>query len=38
MAASTTIGFIGVGVMGNPIASHLLAKGHSLVAYGGKLV
>ena len=28
-----TIGFIGVGVMGNPIAKHLIAKGHKIVAY-----
>ena len=27
------IGFIGVGVMGNPIARHLIAKGHEVVVY-----
>jgi 2-hydroxy-3-oxopropionate reductase len=27
------IGFIGVGVMGNPIAKHLIAKGHEVVVY-----
>jgi 2-hydroxy-3-oxopropionate reductase len=31
--AQRTIGFIGVGVMGNPIAKHLLAKGHELLVY-----
>ncbi|MBU1361341.1 MAG: NAD(P)-dependent oxidoreductase [Gammaproteobacteria bacterium] len=28
-----TLGFIGVGVMGRPIAQHLLAKGHTVLAY-----
>lgn len=28
-----TIGFIGVGVMGNPIAKHLVAKGHEVIVY-----
>ena len=27
------IGFIGVGVMGNPIARHLIAKGHEVIVY-----
>jgi len=27
------IGFIGVGVMGNPIARHLIAKGHELIVF-----
>jgi 2-hydroxy-3-oxopropionate reductase len=30
---SKVIGFIGVGVMGNPIARHLLAKGHEVIVY-----
>jgi 2-hydroxy-3-oxopropionate reductase len=30
---SKVIGFIGVGVMGNPIAKHLLAKGHEVIVY-----
>lgn len=33
MQAKRIIGFIGVGVMGNPIAMHLLAKGHEVVVY-----
>ncbi|MEO5671398.1 MAG: NAD(P)-dependent oxidoreductase [Ramlibacter sp.] len=33
MADKRIIGFIGVGVMGNPIAKHLIAKGHDLVVY-----
>ena len=33
MAEKRIIGFIGVGVMGNPIAKHLIAKGHELVVY-----
>lgn len=33
MAEKRTIGFIGVGVMGNPIAQHILARGHELVIY-----
>ncbi len=28
-----TIGFIGVGVMGNPIARHLIGQGHALIVY-----
>lgn len=32
-SAKKTIGFIGVGVMGNPIATHLVAKGHDVVVY-----
>jgi 2-hydroxy-3-oxopropionate reductase len=31
--AQRIIGFIGVGVMGNPIARHLIAKGHEVVVY-----
>jgi 2-hydroxy-3-oxopropionate reductase len=27
------VGFIGVGVMGNPIGKHLIAKGHELLVY-----
>jgi len=33
MSEQKTLGFIGVGVMGNPIAKHLLAKGHTVLAY-----
>lgn len=33
MADKRVIGFIGVGVMGNPIGKHLLARGHELVVY-----
>ena len=33
MSDNKTLGFIGVGVMGNPIARHLIAKGHRLVVY-----
>lgn len=33
MAEKRIIGFIGVGVMGNPIAKHLIARGHELVVY-----
>lgn len=33
MSETGTIGFIGVGVMGNPIAKHLIAKGHTVLAY-----
>ncbi|WP_038205060.1 NAD(P)-dependent oxidoreductase [Xenophilus azovorans] len=32
MSEQKTIGFIGVGVMGNPIARHLIAKGHTVLA------
>lgn len=28
-----TIGFIGLGVMGKPMAKHLLAKGHAVIAF-----
>jgi 2-hydroxy-3-oxopropionate reductase len=30
---SQVIGFIGVGVMGNPIARHLIARGHEVIVY-----
>jgi 2-hydroxy-3-oxopropionate reductase len=33
MSDKKTLGFIGVGVMGHPIARHLLAKGHPVLAY-----
>ena len=33
MSKNELVGFIGVGVMGNPIAKHLIAKGHRLVVY-----
>ncbi|HEY2254944.1 MAG TPA: NAD(P)-dependent oxidoreductase [Variovorax sp.] len=33
MSDNKTLGFIGVGVMGHPIAKHLLAKGHTVIAY-----
>jgi len=33
MSNEILVGFIGVGVMGNPIAKHLMAKGHKLVIY-----
>lgn len=33
MAESLKIGFVGVGVMGHPIARHLIARGHELIAY-----
>lgn len=33
MTAKRMIGFIGVGVMGNPIAKHLISRGHELVVY-----
>jgi 2-hydroxy-3-oxopropionate reductase len=33
MSEPKTIGFIGVGVMGNPIARHLIGKGHTVLAY-----
>jgi 2-hydroxy-3-oxopropionate reductase len=33
MSTKKTLGFIGVGVMGNPIAKHLLAQGHELIVY-----
>ena len=28
-----TVGFIGLGVMGRPMARHVLAKGHAVVAF-----
>ena len=28
-----TVGFIGLGVMGRPMAKHILAKGYAVVAY-----
>ena len=33
MANTPPLGFIGVGVMGHPMAKHLLAKGHAVLAY-----
>lgn len=33
MAENKTLGFIGIGVMGNPIARHLIAKGHRMTVY-----
>src|SRR4051794_25258667 len=33
MADKDTIGFIGLGVMGKPMAGHLLAKGYPLVVH-----
>ncbi|MES3004161.1 MAG: NAD(P)-dependent oxidoreductase [Pseudomonadota bacterium] len=33
MADRKIIGFIGVGVMGNPIAKHLIAKGHEVIVF-----
>jgi 2-hydroxy-3-oxopropionate reductase len=33
MTDSKTVGFIGVGVMGRPIARHLIAAGHAVIAY-----
>jgi len=33
MSERKTIGFIGVGVMGNPMAKHLIAKGHEVIVY-----
>ncbi len=33
MTEKRIIGFIGVGVMGNPIGKHLLERGHELVVY-----
>jgi 2-hydroxy-3-oxopropionate reductase len=33
MSEKRVIGFVGVGVMGNPIARHLIAKGHEVVVY-----
>src|SRR5579862_9223432 len=33
MADADTIGFIGLGVMGKPMAKHLVAKGHTLVVH-----
>jgi len=33
MEAERTLGFIGVGVMGRPMAGHLLAQGHAVVVH-----
>ena len=33
MADKKIIGFVGVGVMGNPIARHLIAKGHEVIVF-----
>lgn len=33
MKQERSLGFIGVGVMGRPMAGHLLARGHTLVVY-----
>ncbi|MCC7484009.1 MAG: NAD(P)-dependent oxidoreductase [Burkholderiales bacterium] len=33
MSERRTIGFVGVGVMGNPMSKHLLAKGHEVIVY-----
>jgi 2-hydroxy-3-oxopropionate reductase len=33
MADRKVIGFVGVGVMGNPIARHLLARGHEVIVF-----
>lgn len=33
MTEKASIGFVGVGVMGNPIARHIIAKGHSVLVY-----
>ncbi|HYF20556.1 MAG TPA: NAD(P)-dependent oxidoreductase [Ramlibacter sp.] len=33
MSEKLVIGFVGVGVMGNPIAHHLLARGHEVIVY-----
>jgi len=32
------IGFIGLGIMGAPMAEHLLAGGHALAVFGGRRV
>src|SRR5712671_3788044 len=32
------VGFIGLGIMGAPMAEHLIAGGHSLVVFGGRRV
>src|SRR6266436_638317 len=32
------IGFIGLGIMGRPMAGHLLAGGHALNVFGGRSV
>jgi 2-hydroxy-3-oxopropionate reductase len=32
------VGFIGLGIMGRPMAGHLLAAGHSLFVFGGRSV
>jgi 2-hydroxy-3-oxopropionate reductase len=33
MSERRAIGFVGVGVMGNPMSKHLLAKGHEVIVY-----
>jgi 2-hydroxy-3-oxopropionate reductase len=33
MSKNSSLGFIGVGVMGHPIGKHLLSKGHDLLVY-----
>lgn len=33
MSDRKVIGFVGVGVMGNPIAKHLVARGHDVIVY-----
>lgn len=33
MSERKSIGFVGVGVMGNPMAKHLIAKGHEVIVY-----
>ena len=33
MGGKSTIGFIGLGIMGNPMAGHLLRAGHKMVVY-----
>src|SRR5260221_12457451 len=32
------VGFIGLGIMGAPMAEHLIAGGHSLAIFGGRRV
>ena len=32
------VGFIGLGIMGAPMAEHLVAGGHSLAVFGGRRV
>ena len=33
MSERKVIGFVGVGVMGNPISKHLIALGHDVLVY-----